>query len=128
MFGRVLTVGLTCKIDRTMIAAALDSPPQEPPERSALAGLIHERARNGAFSFVSHAFDMGLERGIDIHDAICVLAHGALKGKIDSGTRDGEWMCNMVLAVADPVRRRGVVTVVIRNLHLFVAKVEWGAR
>jgi hypothetical protein len=96
--------------------------------RGELESRIHELARAGAFSFEAHVFDRILKRGIDIHDALAVLASGSLKGEIETATDAGELRCKMVAPVDPSERRRGVVTVVINGLHLFITAVEWAQR
>jgi len=115
----------TYKIYRRTNAAAVVPIPRQPPDRGDLERLIHDLARDGAFSFESHSFDKCLEEGIDIHDALQVVAHGSLKGKIEPGISAGEWKCKMVSKVGRSGRRLGVVTVVIKDLHLFLTTVDW---
>jgi len=108
-----------------MSAAAVIPFSGRPPDRGKLEKLIHELAMDGAFSFQSQAFDKCLDDGIDIHDVLQVIAHGALRGRIDPGVVDGEWRCKMVSKIGSPQRLLSVTTIVIGDVHLFLASAEW---
>ena len=108
-----------------MNAAAVVPIPRKPPDRGKLERLIHELARDGAFSFQSQAFDKCLNEGIDMHDVLRVLAVGTLRGTIEPGIEAGEWKCKMVAKVDRSRRLLGVVTIVVKDLHLFLTAVEW---
>ena len=99
--------------------------PRKPPRPGELERRIHELVRDGAFSFEAHVFDGSLEQGIDVHDVLNVLARGSLKGKIEPGIDAGEWKCKMVASIDTSGRSLGVVTVVIKDLHLFITAIEW---
>jgi hypothetical protein len=98
--------------------------PREPPDRGKLERLIHSLAEDGAFSLKSQAFDKCQEKGIDIHDVLRVLAVGTLSGPIEPGIEPGEWKCKMVGKPDRSRRMLSVVTIVIKDLHLFLTEVD----
>jgi hypothetical protein len=96
--------------------------------RGELESRIHELARAGAFSFEGRVFDRSQKQGTDIQDALAILASGSLKGEIEQSFDAGELTCKLVATVDPSERRRGVVTVVVTGLHLFITAVEWAQR
>jgi hypothetical protein len=102
--------------------------PRKQARRDELESRIHELARVGACSFEVHVFDRSQKQGTDIHDAFAVLASGTFKGEIEPLIDAGELRCKMVATVHASERRRGVVTVVVKGLHLFITAVEWAQR
>jgi hypothetical protein len=57
-----------------------------------------------------------------------VLATGAIAGEIAPGKDAGEWTCRMVGRIDKSAQRLSVVTVVIRDLHVFLINVAWKGR
>jgi hypothetical protein len=98
---------------------------RKPPRPGALANRIRALVEDGAFSFSSHAFDGQNERDFDLGDALEVLTNGMIEGEIVAGIDAGEWQCKMIGKVEKSSRRLGVVTVVIRDLHVFMTKIAW---
>ena len=96
--------------------------------RDELESRIHELARAGAFSFEARIFDRRLKQGTDIHDALAILLSGSLKGEIEPSIHVGELSCKLVATIDPSERRVGVVTVVVKDLHLFITAVEWTQR
>jgi hypothetical protein len=100
--------------------------PRKAPHPGDLIKVIRKLVEKGAFGFSYHAFDVrGVERAIDIQDALAVLRQGIIKGDVVPGKGAGEWKCKVVDKLDDTFRWLGVVTVVIKNERLFVLTVEW---
>ena len=102
--------------------------PRKQARRDELESRIRELARAGAFSFEARIFDRSQKQGTDIHDALAVLASGSLKGEIEPAVEAGELRCKVVATIDPPERRRGVVALVVKDLHLFITAVEWAHR
>jgi hypothetical protein len=99
--------------------------PRRPPRRGVLARRIRDLVTDGAFSYASDAFDNVDGPDVDLADALDVLTTGAISGEIEPGKDAGEWTCRMVGKIDKSSRRLSVVSVAIRDLHVFLIKVAW---
>src|SRR5262245_54965385 len=99
--------------------------PRRPPRCAVLAKRIGALIADGAFSFASDAFDRTDGPEIDLGDAMEVLTTGSIEGEITSGESAGEWRCRMVGKVDKSARRLAVVSIVIRDVHVFMISVAW---
>jgi hypothetical protein len=99
--------------------------PRRPPRRGMLARRIRDLVTDGAFSYASHAFDSVDGPDVDLADALDILTTGTIVGEIVPGKDAGEWTCRMVGKIDKSSRRLSVVSVVIRDLHVFLINVAW---
>lgn len=99
--------------------------PRRPPRRSILAKRIAELVADGAFSYASNAFHSIDGPDIDLGDAMEVLTTGSIEGNITPGQSVGEWRCRMVGKTDKSTRRLAVVSIVIRDVHVFLISVAW---
>jgi hypothetical protein len=98
----------------------------KPPHPGDLIKLIRKLAREGKYSFSSHALDERMEdRDIDADDVLHIFALGDISGAIEPGKRPGEWRCLVVSNLPWTSREAGVVTVVVRNERIIIVTVEW---
>lgn len=86
---------------------------------------IRKLANDGLYSWDKHVRERFGRRDIDIQDAVEVLRLGEIEGPIEPGINPGEWKCKVTAKPDKSSRQLGVVVVVIRNEHLFLATVEW---
>jgi hypothetical protein len=119
-----LTLPSTYKMYR-LHGARVTSLPQKLLHPGHLRNRIAELAKAGAISFSVHAFARSSERRIDIYDATRVLLLGEIEGPIAPGVNADEWKCKIVARAEDSLRRIGVVSVVVKDQHLFIITVEW---
>lgn len=80
---------------------------------------------DGAFSYASTAFDSSDGPEIDLGDAIEVLTTGSIEGDITPGQSAGEWRCRVVGKTDKSTRQLAVVSIVIRDVHVFLISVAW---
>lgn len=80
---------------------------------------------DGAFSYASNAFDSIEGPDIDLGDAMEVLTTGSIAGDIKPGQNAGEWRCRVVGKTDKSTRRLSVVSIVIRDVHVFLISVAW---
>jgi hypothetical protein len=99
--------------------------PRKPPRPGALAKRISALVADGAFSFASGAFNRTDGPEIDLGDAMEVLTAGSIEGEITPGESAGEWRCRMVRKIDKSARRLAVVSIVIRDVHVFMISVAW---
>jgi hypothetical protein len=99
--------------------------PRRPPRRGVLAKRIAELVADGAFSYASDAFARVGGAEVDLGDAMEVLTTGSIEGAIAPGENAGEWRCRMVGKIDKSTKRLAVVSVVIRDVHVFLVSVAW---
>jgi hypothetical protein len=99
--------------------------PRKPPRPGLLAKRISTLVADGAFSYASEAFDGTDRPAIDLGDAMQVLTTGSIEGAITPGENAGEWRCRMVGRIDKSAKRLAVVSIVIRDVHVFLISVAW---
>jgi len=99
--------------------------PRRPPRPGVLAKRIGALIADGAFSYASDAFNRIDRPEIDLGDAMEVLTAGSIEGEITPGESAGEWRCRMVGKTDKSARRLAVVSIVIRDVHVFMISMAW---
>jgi hypothetical protein len=99
--------------------------PRKPPRPGVLARRIGALVTDGAFSYASDVFNRTDGPEIDLGDAMEVLTTGSIEGVITPGESAGEWRCRMVGKTDKSARRLAVVSIVIRDVHVFMISAAW---
>lgn len=102
--------------------------PDHPPRPSGLLATIRKLARERRIGYLNHAEERIAQRGFDVFDVRRALEVGQVAGKIEAGTRDGEWKVKLVDTPEGSSRKMGVVTIVVKEQRLLIKTVEWEDR
>jgi hypothetical protein len=96
------------------------------PHPGDLIKVIRRLATEGQVAYSFHAFhERSEERNIDMQDALAILRHGTITGKIIPGYNPGEWKCKVVDTLDRSSRAIGVIVVVLGSERLLIVTVEW---
>ncbi len=95
------------------------------PKAAVIEKRIRELALNSAnVAWGKHTKLRMAERDVTDQMLLEVLRTGSASGEIEAGAQAGEWKVKMTKKMKGR-RELGVVTVVVRNVKLFVKTVEW---